>query len=203
MTQLPVGEKELIVGGGFGSVSDEITFKQIGDADDSGWDGIFAAHLSGAMPVYFGENNWGVEKSPQANDDGVKWNDGRAKANWSGIICFSADLLPWVGRLPRRLSGRHPPQASSTPASKPTGDSKDGLPVNLTSAPGECISASYSGEGMVHAWLCGKALAFMVLGAEEHGGLKEWFPEVMTVTEERWKKANKDELLKVLLGDDS
>ena len=80
---------------------------------------------------------------------------------------------------------------------------EDALPAltNLTSTPGEWISASYSGEGMVHAWLCAKALAYMVLDAEEDGGLKEWFPEVMRVTEERWKKANVDDLLEELGGD--
>lgn len=201
MTQLTTGENELIVGGGFGSVGDQIILKQIGDADDSGWDKTIAAHLSGAMPVYFKEANWGAEKPPQQNDEGMKWDDGRVKANWSGIISLSADSLPWVGRLPDKLSGRK----SSTPVWKFTAEPKDedALPAltNLTSTPGEWISASYSGEGMVHAWLCAKALAYMVLDAEEDGGLKEWFPEVMRVTEERWKKANVDDLLEELGGD--
>ena len=64
MTQLTTGENELIVGGGFGSVGDQIILKQIGDADDSGWDKTIAAHLSGAMPVYFKEANWGRRSRP-------------------------------------------------------------------------------------------------------------------------------------------
>lgn len=207
VTQLPAGENELIVGGGFGSVNDDTTLKQIGNADDSEWDGIIAAHLSGAMPICFGENHWGAEKQPQTDSSGEKWNDGRVKATWSGAIALSADLLPWVGRLPNKLSRRRSPPTSSTPVfdvSKGL-ESKDTLgeaPVltNLTSAPGEWISASYSGEGMVHAWLCAKALALMVLGAEKEGGLEEWFPEILTVSEERWKKANVEYLLEELAG---
>jgi hypothetical protein len=72
----------------------------------------------------------------------------------------------------------------------------------LTSTPGEWIPASYLGEGMVHAWLCAKALAYMVLGAEKEGRIEEWFPDVLKVTEARWKKANIEHLLQKLGSDD-
>jgi len=55
---------------------------------------------------------------------------------------------------------------------------------------------------MVHAWLCAKALAYMVLGAEEDGRLKEWFPDIMKVTEARWKRANIENLMDELGGSD-
>ncbi|KAG6916925.1 hypothetical protein DXG01_004686 [Tephrocybe rancida] len=35
--------------------------------------------------------------------------------------------------------------------------------------PGEWMAAGYTGEGMVHAWLSGKALAYMVLGLDGEG----------------------------------
>jgi hypothetical protein len=48
---------------------------------------------------------------------------------------------------------------------------------------------------MVHAWLSGKALADMVLGREVEGKLGEWFPDIMRVSEKRWKKAKAENLL--------
>jgi len=181
-----------------------VLFNEIGNADDSGFDPSIAAYLSGAVPVHFGGQNWGAEKPPALQrpdaNDGVRWNEGRVKAIWSGTVCLSADWLPWVGRLPVKLTARRYPPASSTPTfgvSKTAKGSTDAAPAlsTPTSPPGEWISASYTGEGMVHAWLCAKALAFMVLGTEEEGKLKEWFPEIMRVTEARWRKANVEDFL--------
>ncbi|KIK33254.1 hypothetical protein CY34DRAFT_55802, partial [Suillus luteus UH-Slu-Lm8-n1] len=61
-------------------------------------------------------------------------------------------------------------------------------------APGEWIAARYSGKGMVHTWLSGKAQAGMALGLGHTRGVartrvEEWFPDIMKVTEKRWKKA--------------
>ncbi|KIJ67118.1 hypothetical protein HYDPIDRAFT_50050, partial [Hydnomerulius pinastri MD-312] len=60
--------------------------------------------------------------------------------------------------------------------------------------PGEWIAAGYSGEGMVHAWMSGKALAEMVLGREREANLAEWFPDILRVTPGRWKKAKAEDL---------
>ena len=46
--------------------------------------------------------------------------------------------------------------------------------------------------------MSGKALAFMVLGDEE--GIKDWFPEILRINEQRWKKADIVGLLSKLLG---
>jgi glycine/D-amino acid oxidase-like deaminating enzyme len=62
-------------------------------------------------------------------------------------------------------------------------------------APGEWISAGYSGEGMVHAWLCAHALALMVLGVEEEEGVRTWFPDEFCLTEKRWKGATLEGLM--------
>lgn len=192
MTQLKSGEHELMVGGGFGSGTEETLFRDVGNADDSLYEKTLAGHLSGIVPVHFGWENWGAEKQPAAEDpeqnDGVQWNEGRVKAVWSGTIALSADGLPWVGRLPEKLADRSSPPSISTPSINPPHQ-------HLTASPGEWISACYTGEGMVHAWLCARALAHMILGTEKEGRLDEWFPEQMRVTTTRWKKADAERML--------
>jgi len=84
----------------------------------------------------------------------------RLRSIWSGILGMSTDERPWVGRVPHEISGRD----------SPTGG-------------GEWIAAGYTGEGMVHAWLSGKALARMVKGEE----VGSWFPEVFSVSVGRWR----------------
>lgn len=209
LTQLPNGENELMFGGAIGACGNDMLFGALANTDDSSYDPNIAAYLSGILPVHFGERNWGAEKRPVPQkpdeNDGVTWNEGRVKSIWSGIVCLSADGLPWVGRLPVKLTARNCPPTSSTPTSSVSKTSVDStnaktVGVTLTSHPGEWISAAYSGEGMVHAWLCAKALAHMVLGTEEEGKLKEWFPEVMKVTEKRWRKADIEATLEELAG---
>lgn len=91
---------------------------------------------------------------------------------WTGNMGFSADGFPWVGRLPGSLTGR----------GKDT--DREGS---------EWVSAAFSGEGMVLAWLCGKALGKMLLLHDELLDREfadlSWFPKQMLVTEERGKKA--------------
>ncbi|KAI0089885.1 FAD dependent oxidoreductase [Irpex rosettiformis] len=195
LTQLPTGEHELMFGGGWASAFDT-AWTDFGFSDDSAFSISVASHLAGALPLYFGSKSWGKEKEPVRGDEsreGVEWGQGRTKAQWSGILGISADGLPWVGRLPEKISGRKQPP----PTSAPTCDQKelekreDGEVV--TGSPGEWISAGYSGEGMVHAWMSGKALAHMVL--DKDAEIKPWFPEILRTTEERWKKANIEDLL--------
>ena len=61
-------------------------------------------------------------------------------------------------RLPHEITGRKLGRqaAKTVPLATPT----------LPAAPGEWICAGYTGEGMVHAWLCAKAMARMLLGTE-------------------------------------
>ncbi|KAI6107934.1 FAD dependent oxidoreductase [Pisolithus sp. B1] len=134
------------------------------------------ARLGGVLPRYFGEKNWGAE-----------WNQGRIKAMWSGILGASVDLMPWVGRLPKSVSGRPEPPVSSSP--RITVARAQENEMFFGAAPGEWIAAGYTGEGMVHAWLSGKALAGMILGTEREDGLSEWFPDALRVTHARWRAA--------------
>ncbi|KAJ5771419.1 uncharacterized protein N7511_003470 [Penicillium nucicola] len=99
-------------------------------------DDTFAAkhsvtHLQSALPRFFGnpeQSNWGLVSS------------------WSGIMGFSADGLPIVGRLPSALTGRK-------------GD-------------GEWIAAAFNGYGMANCLLSGEALALMMLGED----VSQWLP---------------------------
>lgn len=61
-----------------------------------------------------------------------------ATHQWSGIMAFSRDDLPWVGPVPERL----------TESGKV--------------AHGRFLAAGYTGHGMPNAWLSGKAVASMV-----------------------------------------
>ncbi|KPI44777.1 uncharacterized protein AB675_8557 [Cyphellophora attinorum] len=83
----------------------------------------------------------------------------RVKAAWTGIMGFSLDHAPFVGPLPEALLDR------------PLG----------TSDSREWISAGYGGYGMVNAFLCGKALAMMVLGKNDQVDL----PRPYFLTEQR------------------
>lgn len=76
---------------------------------------------------------------------------------WSGIMGFTADHLPLVGRLENVVTGR--------------------------SGSGEWIAAGYSGHGMDKCWLTGQAIAKMALGED----VSSWFPESFRITEERLK----------------
>ncbi len=197
LTQLPTGEKELMYGGGWASGLDIALTTDIGLADDSDFNVTVASHLAGSLPLHFGPENWGEETPyvPQDEGDEVQWERGRTKAQWGGILGLSADGKPWVGRLPSKVSGRSEPPRTSTPTTDPKGltEGDPSSPRVLTASPGEWIAAGYTGEGMVHAWMCGKALAHMVLDDED--SIRDWFPEILRVTEKRWKEADVAEFL--------
>ncbi|KAJ8463217.1 hypothetical protein ONZ51_g10390 [Trametes cubensis] len=209
LTQLPSGdhgdgsENELMFGGGWAQACDD-GLPEIGIADDSVFNHASQSYLAGALPQYFGLKNWGGDVSAPGEDDGqrmgdggegVRWSPGRTKAQWSGVLGISADLLPWVGRVPEKLTKR----TSSKPPQKVhkvrTGveDKCETQETVHVAAPGEWIAAGYSGEGMVHAWMSGKALAHMILDKEDE--IRDWFPDVLRVTEERWKNAHFDNLV--------
>ncbi|KAF9223828.1 FAD dependent oxidoreductase [Gyrodon lividus] len=191
LTQLPHGEREFMLGSGFAQEGHE-GYEAMGNTDDSTHSKRIGTHLGGVLPRYFGEDNWGAEGQPFDGDGqerDVEWSKGRVKAIWSGILGISADLFPWVGRLPPSTSGRPTPRAPDSHSI----DSED--KAFVCAPPGEWIAAGYSGEGMVHAWMSGKALAEMVLGREREGNLAEWFPDILRVTAGRWKKARAESLL--------
>jgi glycine/D-amino acid oxidase-like deaminating enzyme len=156
LTQLPTDAQsagKMMFGGGYaqgkaGGITD------LGISTDSELSLYCDIHLSGALSAIFGRENWGHVP-------------GSETMMWTGNMGFSADGLPWVGRLP----------------------SSEGLSHGAANEGGaQWACCGFSGEGMVSAWLCGKAIAKMVsMHDRGHSGSGElsWFPKQMLVTEER------------------
>ncbi|KAH7401386.1 FAD dependent oxidoreductase-domain-containing protein [Pyrenochaeta sp. MPI-SDFR-AT-0127] len=96
------------------------------------------------------------------------------KNMWTGIMGFSSDGYPWVGQLPPSFTGRR--------------GEKDALAA-------EWAAVGFSGEGMVHAWLSGKAIGIMLLVQEQilpeqaNTGMQEWLPDQFCITEARVLKS--------------
>lgn len=118
---------------------------------------------------------------------------------WSGSLGITADAMPFVGRLEESLTTR---KAST---------SMRGAGDEASTPPGEYIAAGYCGEGMVSAWLCGVALALMVLGTDDkgiadlepgfgfvEGPVRSWFPEEYIVSGKRVKESSVVKLLEWL-----
>ncbi|KAJ5778150.1 hypothetical protein N7520_001396 [Penicillium odoratum] len=91
------------------------------------------------------------------------------QAMWTGNMAFSTDSFPWVGQLPTSVTNR----------------SSSGEGVGA-----EWVCAAFGGDGMVQCWLCGKALATMLLlqdGTLDPASNADlsWVPEQMLVSEKR------------------
>ncbi|KAF8182953.1 FAD dependent oxidoreductase [Pholiota molesta] len=160
------------------------------------------AHLGGALERFFAAH-WGAEAEDEDKDNNSpsdqtsdgrtgdlyeerepKWGKGRVRAAWSGLLGMSADLQPWVGRVPYAASRRKEPAAATVDR---------GL-----APPGEWICAGYTGEGMVHAWLSGKALARMVLDLPEKLGRSEEalrLPQPFLITAKRLREARYEDTI--------
>ncbi|UNI20831.1 hypothetical protein JDV02_006881 [Purpureocillium takamizusanense] len=93
-----------------------------------------------------------VKLLPEDQDDPEKL---RAAYEWTGIMGYSRDHMPWVGRVPASLTS-----SSSSSGVVGTDDVEKGL----------WISAGYTGHGMPVAARCGVAVAEMILGKE--GGVQ-------------------------------
>lgn len=156
LTQLPPGpgggEGELMFGGGWASASPSV-LTDIACADDTTFSLPVASHLAGALPLYFGSEHWGREKTPEDEPvrDGertVSWAPGRTKAQWGGILGISADGLPWVGRLPSKISGRATPSPALNDMAGAVASDKERARTTASklAPPGEWISAGYTGD---------------------------------------------------------
>lgn len=109
-------------------------------ADDSSVGDHSVKHLQSVLPRFFGQAPW------------------RLVSSWSGIMGFSSDGLPLVGRLSQKLTGR-------------TGN-------------GEWIAAAFNGYGMANCLMSGEALAQMTLGVD----VSKWLPEAYGLSDRRLRE---------------
>ena len=100
----------------------------------------------------------------------------RLKQAWTGIMGFTADGLPLVGRIPQELSNTKVPEGASGQ---------------------EWIAAGFSGYGMVNCWQSGRAVADMFSG-HPTGTIDNNFPiELFECSQKRLKKMNVEDLWSV------
>ncbi|KAI0014766.1 FAD dependent oxidoreductase [Xylariomycetidae sp. FL0641] len=132
---------DIVIGGGLAAGG----LAEYGTTDDTAVNETVARALHGALPRYFGAGNWGA-------DDPA----GRVRDTWTGIMGYSADALPLVGRMPGDADG------------------DEGL----------WVAAGFQGHGMALCWMCARALAAM-MGGRDDEELRAWFPDVFRVTEAR------------------
>lgn len=122
-------------------------------ADDSFMERYAVEHLRRDLPRYFGK----AKSGPGPGSD----SDWQLVSAWSGIMGFSFDELPLVGKLPRSLTNRG-------------GD-------------GEWIAAAFNGYGMANCLLSGEALVKMMLGEDVSG----CFPGAYLIDEPRLVRAKR------------
>jgi hypothetical protein len=154
---------------------------EIGVANDGELNFHVGSYLGGVLPMVFGPKYWGVDDQR-----------GRVMDHWTGIMGFTIDVLPFVGRVEERLTGRRVPKAA-----QPRGAGREEKGVVH---PAEWIAAGYNGQGMVHAWLCGVAVGLMVLGMEDvkvdarpgipGGKVVDWLPGEFLISKGRLDKAS-------------
>ncbi|KIL61443.1 hypothetical protein M378DRAFT_855492, partial [Amanita muscaria Koide BX008] len=171
----PAPRGELMFGGGF--ASNIKSTEDLANAEDSAWNEQTASYLGKVLSEYF---------EAKDGEDDKEEDKEEVEMTWSGVIGVSSDEMPWVGRVPEIVSGRKIPNEIS---------GKESGEVEMVS-PGEWIAAGYSGEGMVHAWLSGEALAEMVGGGPTNG-----LPSPFRIVEERWKRTGIEDLIVRLLSD--
>ncbi|KAH8811606.1 FAD dependent oxidoreductase-domain-containing protein [Xylogone sp. PMI_703] len=171
---------EIMIGGGLMQSSSK-GLDEIGIPSDNEINFYTGSHLNGVLPMAFGLENWGSDHP-----------SGRLKKMWTGSIGFTADGLPFVGKLDSVLTKREVPETLETSEESRIGRSA------------EWISAGYNGEGMVYAWLCGVAVGLMVLDRDKveskaspgrlPGTVEDWLPKELIVTAQRVARANVNEL---------
>ncbi|OJD31293.1 fad dependent oxidoreductase [Diplodia corticola] len=174
------GGGDILLGGGF-LRSLKQGLDQTAVWDDSRLDALTATHLNGVLPAVFGPRHWGPDAP-----------GGRLKSMWSGTICFTADAVPFVGRVDPRLTGRSVGVGKADAAERREGVVEAGV------EPGEWIAAGYHGDGMIYAWLCGTAVGLMLAGSEDDEGLPDrpglpggkvdaWLPRELRISYDRVK----------------
>ncbi|KAK1140465.1 hypothetical protein N8T08_010309 [Aspergillus melleus] len=163
---------EIMLGGGLFQSQDKGT-DEIGIWEDDGASPTISAYLSGI---------WSVALRNETT---------RVLQLWTGCMGFTIDLLPFVGRVHPKFTGRDPQRSSHR--RKPS-------KITQSDTPNEWITAGFGGDGMVSAWLSGTAVGLMLLGRDdiEHaarpgrpaGKVSDWLPKELRLSVERIRRAN-------------
>ncbi|KAG6008704.1 hypothetical protein E4U21_004059 [Claviceps maximensis] len=122
----------------------------------------------------------GLKKSVKLREPGHKEEEEQlhAKYEWTGIMGYSKDRNPWVGRVPVAFGGKKDDDDDDD-------DDDDGNGNGNGSRRGHLwISAGYSGHGMPSAARCGMRVANMMLGKTETFDM----PEEYVASEERARR---------------
>ncbi|KAI5922690.1 FAD dependent oxidoreductase [Camillea tinctor] len=152
------GDGELIFGGG----RRHAPGRGVGVSDDSTIDEAVAWYLRGELAGM-------MDLSSSSSPDAVAAPEGEKKKEkqdleptheWTGIMGYTRDGHPLVGRVPESLGGDDEP---SDPLSLSSGGSSGGG----GGQGGLWLCAGYSGHGMPNAALCARAVVDMMLGAPE------------------------------------
>lgn len=112
-------------------------------SDDTAVSSISSESLASVLPKVY-----------QTDDDGGNTRP-VVRRMWSGVMGFTADGMPVVGKLDDSITKR--------------------------GGEGEWIAAGFNGYGMDKCWLTGEAVAGMVAGRD----VSSWFPRAYLVDEER------------------
>ena len=122
---------------------DRARIDHIVTTDDSTIDPACKKNLTTVLPMLFSD----------------QWISGEQQVHgvWSGVMAYTGDELPFVGKLPSSLSGR-PGQ-------------------------GEWVAVGWNSYGMANCLSTGEAVAKMILGED----VSDWFPEAYLISEERLK----------------
>lgn len=122
---------EIFLGGGLGQAYQH-GLHEVGNVRDDVNSPLALAHLSGIVNAV-----WGKEERELASSEVL--------AAWTGVMGFTTDGLPLVGKLPKEATTRE--------------------------GEGEWIAAGFNGYGMANAWLSGKHVADRILGSPDDGVL--------------------------------
>ncbi|KAF3349051.1 NAD-dependent deacetylase hst4 [Verticillium dahliae VDG2] len=141
LVQRPKGREELILGGG----RSRGTARGVGASADDWLDPVVASYLRQTLGA----------------TTGIAEGELAATYEWTGIMGYSRDFLPWVGEVPKALGGDT----------------------------GLWVAAGYTGHGMPRAALCAKAVVGMMNGQELEVAEAVGLPHEFLVSEERAARA--------------
>ena len=157
MIPRPTGTKDegsICIGGGTTKGPDDARVLEYGTTDDTMMDPMIFTYLKNSAAGYFGFN-WGKDASK-----------GRILQAWTGIMGYSADGFPLVGKVPDM------DVIGQTGIHNGRGD------LNLW------IAASFQGSGMVMCFMAAKALSLMMSETNDDKA-REWLPEAWLMGKHR------------------